>query len=369
MFFIVLQNNQFAKSMSALISTHAKSDLKSQRFANNQNCFDFIRYYLALMVILTHYDALTGTDNFNLWIGGSEAVSGFFMISGFFVYNSYMAQPDISHFVVKRLLRICPPYFFIVLLCAAAGVIISSENASDYFTSAHLFRYLAANLTFMNFIEPSLPGVFEGQVFQAVNGALWTMKIEILLYATVPITYVLFKRYNKMLILICLFAFSYIYSAAFGYLYEQSGKSIYLILERQVGGQLVYFYAGVAVLFFFKEIESHIRWLFPIATVAFIFRYDSTFLLYLKPFSMAVMLCGIAFHASFLNFAGRFRNLSYGIYLFHYPVIQTAIHFDLTRYGMPVALTIIIICTVLLAYLSLIFIEEPVWKWYKTHYK
>lgn len=354
--------------MPQFITIHSKSGLKSQRFANDKNCFDFIRYYLALMVILTHYDALTGSDNFNLWIGGSEAVSGFFMISGFFVYNSYMAQPQIARFAVKRFLRIGPPYFFIVLLCAIAGVVLSSESVTEYFTSLHFYRYLAANLTFLNFIEPSLPGVFEGQVFQAVNGALWTMKIEILLYATVPVTYYLFKRYNKIIVLICLFAFSYIYSGVFGYLYEQSGRSIYLILERQVGGQLIYFYAGVAALFFFKEIEHHIKWLFPLAAVAFLFRYDATLLLYLKPFSMAIVLCGIAFHARFLNFAGRFKNLSYGIYLFHYPIIQTAIHLGLPQYGMPVALTIIIICTVVMAYLSLLLIEEPVWNWYKKHY-
>ena len=80
---------------------------------------------------------------------------------------------------------------------------------------------------------------------------------------------------------------------------------------------------------------------------------------------MAILLCGIAFHTPFLRFAGKIKNLSYGLYLFHYPVIQTAIHFGVTDYGMPVALTFILICTVIMSYLSLRFLEEPVWKWYQ----
>lgn len=351
--------------MSSMTPTAKGPILEKHRFSNDGNSFDLIRYYLALMVILTHYDALTGTDHFNLWIGGGEAVSGFFIISGFFVYNSYIARPDTVHFAIKRILRICPPYFFIVLLCAFGGAVISSENGLDYFTSAQFYRYLAANLSFLNFIEPSLPGVFEGQTFQAVNGALWTMKVEILLYATIPLTYYLFKRYHQIAVLAGLFAFSYLYSGLFRHLYAESGNSLYLMLERQVGSQLIYFYAGVAVLLFFNQIERHIKWLLPLAAVLFVFRYDLTPLLYLKPFSMAILLCGIAFHTPFLRFAGKFKNLSYGLYLFHYPVIQTAIHFGVTDYGMPVALTFILICTVIMSYLSLRFLEEPVWKWYK----
>lgn len=79
-----------------------------------------------------------------------------------------------------------------------------------------------------------------------------------MLYATVPIAFALLKRYAKPVVLLGIFAFSITYKEIFACLYQQSGNA-YAILERQVGSQLIYFYAGTAVLLYFEHLMRYAK--------------------------------------------------------------------------------------------------------------
>ena len=69
----------------------------------HSNSFDAIRYYLAFIVVFAHFSILTGADNFRWFNTSGEAVSGFFILSGFVVYQSYMRNADTLLFCRKRL--------------------------------------------------------------------------------------------------------------------------------------------------------------------------------------------------------------------------------------------------------------------------
>ena len=211
----------------------------------DENNLDIVRYYLSFAVLFAHFAELTGTTNF-FPTSSYTAVGGFFMLSGFLVFYSYLRSKSLKQYFLRRARRILPPYMAIVLLCAVVGAFVTNMSAGDYFTSSQFWQYLGANLTFANFLQPALPGVFTGQVYEAVNGSLWTMKIEVLLYLSIPISAWLLSRYNKAWTLVVIYVLSYIYKVYMGHLYIESGDMIYRIMQRQVGGQLLFFYSGVA---------------------------------------------------------------------------------------------------------------------------
>ena len=338
---------------------HSILSANSLALTRQDNCFDILRYYLALVVFCTHFSVLTQAFTFDWITSSGEAVSGFFCLSGFLVCLSYLKTPDLRTYVSKRLRRILPPYWFIVLLCAFGGVCLTHYTAAGYFTHGQWWRYLLSNLTFLNFLGPTLPGVFEQNPETAVNGSLWTLKIEIMLYATVPIAFALLKRYAKPVVLLGIFAFSITYKEIFACLYQQSGNAFYAILERQVGSQLIYFYAGTAVLLYFEHLMRYAKPLLLTVWAVYLLNNRLPGYDYFSPFVFALLLILTAYQLPKLNIVRHLPNLSYGIYLFHAPIIQAATQLGLPQQHPWLAFVLCLLTTVGLAYLSWHWIEKP----------
>lgn len=74
---------------------------KSQELIKGDNCFDIIRYYLSFIVVFAHFSILSGANNFNWITSSGEAVSGFFILSGFLVYYSFMKKPQLNDYIKK----------------------------------------------------------------------------------------------------------------------------------------------------------------------------------------------------------------------------------------------------------------------------
>jgi peptidoglycan/LPS O-acetylase OafA/YrhL len=128
-------------------------------------------------------------------------------------------------------------------------------------------KYLGADLLFLNFLAPSLPGVFPSNPLSAVNGALWTLKIEVVFYLFVPVMHYLcigFGTRNTMAGIFCLsclwkygFAFLDSLRGARGVHALGNSRSIYAKLEVQFPAHLVYFSAGILLLLYFDKLKSH----------------------------------------------------------------------------------------------------------------
>lgn len=142
----------------------------SPRLAKNN--FDLLRVLFALTVCLVHAHTLSGYREIE-WIptllSSEIAVQAFFVVSGFLIFMSYERSQSLASYAGKRARRIYPAYFTIVMICALGLWTVSSQGIGEYFSKEWL-EYVGFNLVFLNFVQQSLPGVFENHRFDAVNG-------------------------------------------------------------------------------------------------------------------------------------------------------------------------------------------------------
>ncbi|MGE3347519.1 MAG: acyltransferase family protein [Ramlibacter sp.] len=124
----------------------------SPRLQNNN--FDLLRLLFAGTVCLVHGYQLSGYEQL-AWIeqslSSAVAVKAFFVVSGFLIFMSAERSSSLTGYLSKRVRRIYPAYFAVVMLCAVGLVLASSRHTADYFFSAAWFKYVLANLTFLNF--------------------------------------------------------------------------------------------------------------------------------------------------------------------------------------------------------------------------
>jgi len=319
-----------------------------------KNNFDLLRLLLAFSVFYYHCHVLTGNSHLSLFsylLNSERAIQGFFVISGFLIFMSYEKSGSMGEYYQKRVRRLYPAYFFTIILFPIAFSLISTDNSLNYFTSVKLYKYLLSNLLFLNFLQPSLPGVFQNHLISAVNGALWTLKIEVAFYIIVPFIVFLLRKYNKVLI------FTTIYILSSLYLYYFRNIFVSDVIARQLPGQLSYFCLGGMAYYYFDYFNKYGRYLFFIALGGYIANYFIN-LIYFLPIFIAIIVIYFANCFYYLGNYGKYGDISYGVYIYHFPIIQLFIYFGLFESNPFLSLIITTILLIILSLFSWHFIER-----------
>lgn len=343
----------------------ATDSLTANKMHRTRNNMDAVRYVLSLAVIVTHINVLWGYD-IPFPVSGHTAVSGFFALSGFLIFRSYEKSPRLGLFLERRARRILPPYFLIVVLCAVGLFFVSSADFQGYFLSAGWWKYLVSNLAFCNFLEPSLPGVFDGPAYvhPAVNGSLWTMKVEWCLYLSVPVVAWLllklkarFRARNAVFLTVILVSIAY--RLAFMLLFDATGREIFDILGRQFFGQLAFFYVGVVVYYNFDAFMRR-RWLLLVLLLAGLLAEGRSPYAdcVLEPFVQGSLILWFSFVGQWGKYFSRHDNVSYDMYLFHWPILQLGVYFGLPGWGTWPAVAVAVAAIVAFSFLSWNFIGK-----------
>ncbi len=291
-----------------------------------RNNFDLLRFSLAFMVFLYHAYVLSDAaalSVFNKILSADIAVKSFFVVSGFLIFMSYENSRDLRSYFVKRAKRIYPAYFFMILAGATLGLVFTS-HARDGFFFAQLLKYVASNLVFLNVLQPGLPGLFEGNHLQAINGALWTLKIEVMFYLFVPLAVMAFRQFGRLPMMALFFVGSVLYSVVMLHLANQTGAPVYLELQRQLPGQIAFFIAGAAAYYYFDRLIRYAVWLVPLALLAFALQGWLPWLA-VEPLALAVLVIGFACLLPHLGDFAKFGDFSYGMYIAHFPILQLLI--------------------------------------------
>jgi peptidoglycan/LPS O-acetylase OafA/YrhL len=330
-----------------------------ERESNNRlsNNFDVIRLVLAIFVVLVHTFHHTKIGDFALfgnYLSADYSVKGFFIISGYLIYRSLERSKDLTSYVVRRIARLYPAYLLVILICALVSAwVVDGELAERNF-----FKYLAVNAIFLNFLQPSIDGVLVNHHVQAFNGALWTLKIEVMFYALVPMLF-LVKERLRLAVIVCLFVASTGYYLLFEYLISSLEKPSLYTLQKQLPGQLRYFCVG---MFAAVNFQNHVDkgslptlFLVPCVLVFFPGWQVEVF----KPVLLGFILFYLAFSFPIKIDLRRLGDMSYGVYIYHSPLLQLAIGLGFFAEEPWVSFSLFLLVLGVLAQLSWRLIEFP----------
>lgn len=324
-----------------------------------QNNFDGLRLLGALAVLLGHGFVLTGRGAHvpgAFGFGVHEmGVYIFFCISGFLIASSWNRTRSPWAYWTARSLRIFPALIVVVVMSVVViGPITTTVGLSAYWRDPLTSHYLE-NIV----LKPlyALPGVFgSSPVNQAVNGSLWSLPAEFFCYIAVP--QLLWRRRGvaaAMLIaalVACLFLMRYqpghlgvFYGTAIGVCVPlwacfAVGSLLRIGVERWPG--LLRVDVAVSLVAAFALVVS--------------WRPDLATKLAWTALPFAVLAIGVR-STPFLRDSARFGDLSYGIYLWAFPIQQLVIW----RFGhlpMAVDLALVGTATAAMAWLSWHLVEH-----------
>lgn len=154
-----------------------------------------------------------------------------------------------------------------------------------------------------------------------MDGGLWIIKIEVMLYCHVPFIIFLFRKFGarKAALVTFLLSVGYVYF----FMHKYSGKAGEEI-ARQFPGQFAYFLVG-AILYVDKQLFAKLKWIAGASVLLLIVTHDGYVRLFINPIAYGSIVIYFATSAiPSLNF-GRYGDFSYGVYLFHFPIIQLLI--------------------------------------------
>ena len=327
----------------------------AQAWDSGRNHFHAIRLFAAWLVIWSHSYPITGRgiDEPILRLtmtksAGALAVDVFFLVSGFLVAASVQRHPW-RHFLLARALRIYPALLVCILLTVfVLGPVLTT--APGYWSDARTWEYLWGNATLWR-AEFWLPGVFEGLPRDAVNGSLWTLPIEVRLYLALLVAAVLGMLHR--------WRYLAAWALAIG------GAAMYALRAAPLPEHIAYlswacaFFITGTLLWVWRD-RVHLSWraLAVLVALAAALRGSTAF--------AAAYFAAVAYGTFCIAFRARLpvirrTDLSYGMYLYGWPMQQLAL-----LAGATTALTNTLVATALAlgcAALSWFLIERPALAW------
>lgn len=297
------------------------------------NLFTPVRLILALGVLIGHLWVVTGGSGkpepiqlFQMTISYTS-VNGFFILSGLLIARSIDRNPDLIRYFTARLLRIYPA---LILMTASAafvfGPIVSTLSPASYYANPGVWTFLANYLGFAD-TSGGPPQVFvHNPVAHEWSNTVWTLRYEIVAYMGTALLGVLGLNRNRTIILallvtsVSLFAFVRLPQTTFlphDVVFLTRFSTTYLL------GSALYAW------------RDHIRlsWTYGlgIMLVGLMFGPTSMFEIMLN-FMLAagILLIGFAPVPHVEKWA-RIPDISYGVYIWQWPIMQALWHFGLAR--------------------------------------
>ncbi|MBT0772759.1 acyltransferase family protein [Kineosporia sp. J2-2] len=327
------------------------------RFKSKENHLGLIRLVLALAVGVTHatqigYGWQPGFAHTGL---GDLCVDGFFVLSGFLLVGSYLRLDSVRRYAWHRFLRIMPGFWVCLVVSATMlapliawvqGVpmrtLITGQDSS--------FDYVVRNAALMmrQWGISGLPSDVE--MAGVLNGSLWTLFYEAACYASI------------------------IALGVFGGLRRRPVMTLGAVGALWVVTVL----NDYGILYLGQERIIRLAFMFLIGSVLYLYAHHVPVNRWLTLASAALVVAGIVFFEDYRVLAGpafgylclalavsRVRvpeprtDISYGLYVYHWPLLQVFNLVGVSAYGIWVFAPAGLAAASVVALLSWKLVEKP----------
>lgn len=349
-----------------------------------QNNFDLIRLFAALQVLVyhlfTHFKVLDKYSVLPEILNQFPGVPIFFFISGFLITASFnKPNSTLITFFRNRILRIYPALW----VCLAVTIIILMFFGEIEFTNPKFYLWILAQTTFFQHYSPDF---LDNWGVGNPNGSLWSIVVELQFYAILPFICLFLNRLSSLkkinIVVISIFFFFYLLNHITHSRIIDPESEYYLlnkpklllefrIISTTIIWHIFYFMIGLFFYYNFNYLKKYVQdkfifWLtiYLIYITILIFNLDK----YISPdadnifaFIELLMLAMLTFSMAFSynNLSEKLlkhNDISYGIYIYHMPVINTIIALNIQ--GTIFKLLISSVIVINLAILSWILIEK-----------
>ena len=302
--------------------------------------------------LLRAFPFLVGTATFGVTV--------FFIISGYLVTQSWMRNKNSLHFLASRLLRIIPGLWACIAFVVLLGAVFSTLPVREFWLHPQVHSYIGRNVLFQNIL--TLPGVFEKNPLGGlVSGTFWTLPIELTCYLWVLVIGSLRGFRNPLV-------FALMVLLSLGAVTLQ-GTQFNIFQATVASDSLPLYYTaflcGSALygIHHFVGKYTIVPWIVPASLLITIYIFNASDVIYVA--ALAWFLINTVHHVSrFWPEPSRWPDLSYGIYLFGFP-IQQAFIATFPHWSGWGNLAASLLLTALVASMSWYWIESPALSWKK----
>lgn len=318
-----------------------------------QNNFNFLRFLFASLVIVSHVPELQDgnrsheilTQIFGTISFGELAVDCFFILSGFLIVKSWLKRPAFLSFLSSRLLRIYPGFIASCLICALLiGPLFSTP---DYFQQFNVQQF------FSGMLKLSLgghPEVFPNTQYPALNGSMWSIPYEFKCYLLVlfcGMLGLLNKRWSWLLLwTACTLAYVAIKLNGAPHKFE---IYIRLVMAFSAGGCFCLYHDKL-------RWNSKLAWA-SLALCSGLFFSHTMAEPALSLFGSYAILY-FALHAKAMHSFNTLPDVSYGIYLYAWPVNKIVLWYY-PHINLALAILTVFILSVIAGSISWYAVERP----------
>lgn len=322
-----------------------------ERFNPQRNSLNFLRLVFALVVVVSHTwpiggygpDPSIGGETLGTW-----AVAGFFAISGYLIANSRLHLP-FGAFAVRRVLRIYPA--FLVCLVTVAVIFAPLSTLLDHgrVSWRSALSYVGSN-SLLKMHQYGISATLSHAPYRRVwDGSLWTLFWEFSCYVVIGVILSAQHRWRRPLTVV-------IYGlAVVGATVARHHPVNVLAFDFFLLGS--FFFAGSLLALYADRVRLDGRMAVAALAVLVVASGIGAWEL-LGSLAVAYLCLWLGVSLPFAH-VGRRNDISYGIYIYAFPVQQLLVAAHLDRLPVGAAVVVSILATLPLAVASWFIVERP----------